>query len=325
MEGTEVRGTKGRRSDVVQRDGVGDPAGVASAGNGPPYTWGLRTMVNRTVRAFRRGGALPNRACFGVSLRVARLFLLVGFAGAGLWPVAVVAQDKSGVSPTSISRPSGPGSLEGLGDAFQPALNTGMARYPYAFKLPDGISGFTPDFSLQYDSGLGFGPAGIGWTFDPGSIRRQSDKGIPQYRDGEVGVPSDRFLGMDGEELVPLVNGYYLAKVEGSFIRCRRVGNSWEAHAKSGTKFEFGLTDEGRVSDPTGSKIFRWCLQRQTDTNGNVIKYSYIRPVEADRQVYLSEIRYGPGGPPCPSGRPTLGPQCRRRGSRGRGQSDRRE
>ncbi len=223
---------------------------------------------------------------------------LVVFGLAGLFPAHAWAQNKSGVSPTSISRPSGPGSLEGLGDAFQPAYNTGMARYPYAFSLPDGISGFTPEFELQYDSGLGFGPAGIGWTFDPGSIRRQTDKGIPQYGHGAAGVPSDRFLGMDGEELVPLVNGYYLAKVEGSFIRCRRVGNSWEAHAKSGTKFEFGLTDAGRVSDPTGNKIFRWNLERQTDTNGNVIEYSYTRPVAADRQVYLGEIRYGPGSSP---------------------------
>ncbi len=39
------------------------------------------------------------------------------------------AEDKSGVSPNTISRPTGPGSLEGLGDAFQPAPNTGTAKY----------------------------------------------------------------------------------------------------------------------------------------------------------------------------------------------------
>ena len=43
-------------------------------------------------------------------------------------PPRATAQDKSGVSPSTISRPSGPGSLEGLGDAFQPALNTGSGR-----------------------------------------------------------------------------------------------------------------------------------------------------------------------------------------------------
>lgn len=207
--------------------------------------------------------------------------------------------DKNGVSPTTISRPSGPGSLEGLGDAFQPALNTGMARYSVKFQLPDGVAGFTPTLALQYDSGLGFGPAGIGWTFSPGSIRRQTEKGMPRYTD-EPDPPfgPDRFLGMNGEELVPLANGYFLAKIEGSFVRCRRVGNAWEAHTKSGTKLEFGLTSTGRISDSTGSRIFEWCLERQTDTNGNVIRYVYDRPVEADRQVYLSEVRYGPGAEP---------------------------
>lgn len=209
------------------------------------------------------------------------------------------AQNKSGVSPTAISRPSGPGSLEGLGDAFQPALNTGSARYGYSLKLPPGIAGTTPELRLQYDSGLGFGPAGIGWTFDPGSIRRQVDKGVPRYLDEATPdqLP-DRFLGIDGEELVPLKNGYFLAKNESTFVRYRRVGDAWEAHAKDGAKLEFGLTDLGRVSDPTGVHVYRWCLERRTDTHGNEVRYSYIRPSESDRQLYLSEMRYGPGAAP---------------------------
>lgn len=228
--------------------------------------------------------------------------------GCASWVVAVLAlpwatvpcaaQDKSGVSPTTISRPTGPGSLEGLGDAFQPALNSGTARYQYAFKLPAGIAGMNPVLSLRYDGGLGFGPAGVGWTFDPGSIRRQTDKGLPRYADGDPIAPPDRFLGIDGEELVPLQNGFFLAKIEGAFVRYRRVGDSWEAHAKNGSKLEFGLTDEARLSDPTGTMVYQWCLQRQTDTNSNVVEYEYARPSAEDRQVYLSGIRYGAGGPP---------------------------
>ncbi len=229
--------------------------------------------------------------------RIAAVALVATIHVVELAPVA--AQDKSGVSPSTISRPSGPGSLEGLGDAFQPALNTGTARYNYAFKLPAGVGGASPGLVLHYDSGLGFGPAGIGWTFDPGSVRRQADKGIPQYID--VATPSqlpDRFLGMDGEELVPLQNGYFLAKIEGGFVRYRRVGDGWEAHARDGTKFEFGSSDAGRISDVSGVNVYRWCLERRTDTHGNVVTYSYVRPDKEDRQIYLSEIRYGPGSPP---------------------------
>jgi len=224
--------------------------------------------------------------------------ILIGVFVAALAPAAI-AQNKSGVSPETISRPSGPGSLEGLGDAFQPALNTGSARYAYMIKLPPGMAGHNPELELQYDSGLGFGPAGIGWTFDPGSVRRQTDEGVPRYLDEASGDQGpDRFLGIDGEELVPLANGYYLAKNERSFIRYRRVGDAWEAHAKDGTKLEFGLTDLGRESDETGEKVYRWCLERWTDTHGNEVHYTYERPGDADRRLYLSEIRYGPGAAP---------------------------
>ncbi|UCF32259.1 MAG: VCBS repeat-containing protein [Phycisphaerales bacterium] len=212
---------------------------------------------------------------------------------------ALGSDDKNGVSPNTISRPSGPGSLEGLGDAFQPTLNSGMSRYAVGLVLPGGIAGFTPALSLRYDAGEGFGVAGIGWSFGPGCIRRQTDEGLPRYGEAPDGedIP-DRFLGMEGEELVPLVNGYYLAKVEGLFIRYARIGDYWEAHTKSGIKLEFGLTSSARIASQDGTYVYAWCLERQTDTHGNVIEYSYELPVPEDRQIYLSGIRYGPGGGP---------------------------
>lgn len=208
-------------------------------------------------------------------------------------------EDKNGVSPNTISRPSGPGSLEGLGDAFQPALNTGMAKYAVSLALPEGIAGFTPSLRLSYDGGKGFGMAGLGWSFGPGCIRLQTEKGIPRYGEAPDGESiADRFLGMEGEELVPLQGGYYLAKVESLFIRYRFVGPHWEAHTKGGIRLEFGLTPNARLTNAAGSKTYAWCLQRKIDTHGNVIEYTYIQPNVDDRQIYLSEIRYGPGSDP---------------------------
>jgi RHS repeat-associated protein len=212
---------------------------------------------------------------------------------------STLAEDKNGVAPTAISRPSGPGSLEGLGDAFQPALNTGTAKHRVRFALPPGIAGFTPDLALQYDSGQGFGVAGIGWTLDVPSVRRQVDKGLPRYVDspGEGELP-DRFVGISGEELVPLRNGYFLPKVEGTFVRYRRIGDAWEAHTRSGITMQFGVSPAARVSDMTGQRVFRWCLDRQIDTHGNLIQFEYERPREDEREIYLSGIRYGPGPGP---------------------------
>ena len=224
-------------------------------------------------------------------------------------PLAL-GQDKSGVTPTTISLPTGPGSIEGLGNSFQPMLNTGTAKYSIKIKLPQGTAGHSPDLSLQYESGAGDGALGIGWTFGPKSIRRQTAKGIPHYvdgpnsvdddHDGQVDEPDevDRFIGIEGEELIQLTNGYYRSRIEKRFIRYSRVGGHWVAELPNGTKLEFGISQDGKVTDATGTKIFKWLLEKSTDPNGNVIQYFYTSLSQSDNQKYLKEIRYGPGAPP---------------------------
>ena len=69
-----------------------------------------------------------------------------------------VAADKSGVTPNTISLPSGPGSIEGLGEAFQPTLNTGTGKYGIQLAVPPGTAGHAPALSLSYEGGSGNGP-----------------------------------------------------------------------------------------------------------------------------------------------------------------------
>ena len=56
-----------------------------------------------------------------------KLIKAAAFSGLFVAPISVsgITADKNGVAPTSISLPSGPGSVEGLGETFQPMLNTG--------------------------------------------------------------------------------------------------------------------------------------------------------------------------------------------------------
>src|SRR5262245_35258760 len=61
------------------------------------------------------------------------------------------AADKNGVSPNSISLPKGPGSIEGLGESFQPTLNTGTAKYGLGIKIPPGTAGHQPSLALAYE------------------------------------------------------------------------------------------------------------------------------------------------------------------------------
>ena len=47
-----------------------------------------------------------------------------------------------------------------------------------------------------------------------------------------------------------------------------------------------------------GTEIYRWLLEKRTDTNGNAIEYHYTGFEGSDNQKYLKEIRYGPGAGP---------------------------
>ena len=247
------------------------------------------------------------QSCFAIAL-----LLLWPFSGAR--DSLCRAADKSGVTPNTISLPSGPGSIEGLGESFQPMLNTGTAKYAVKIALPAGVNGHTPSLSLAYESGFGEGPAGIGWKFGPGDVSRRTDKGIPRYvdgpngldddHDGEIDEPDevDRFIGTEGEELVRLVDATYRARIEGNFTRYNRVRDEshdhWEGRLRDGTKLEFGLTPQARVADEKEEKVFKWLLEKSTDTNGNSIEYFYASFPGSDNQKYLKEIRYGPGSGP---------------------------
>lgn len=143
--------------------------------------------------------------------------------------------DKSGVQPNTVSLPSGPGSIEGLGESFEPRLNTGTAKYGIGLTLAPGTAGHTPGLGLSYEGGAGNGPLGFGWSLDVPVIRRQTDKGIPRYLDDGIDNDHDTsideadevdvFLNDSGEELVPITGGDYFCENEGAFIRYRKSGD----------------------------------------------------------------------------------------------------
>src|SRR5215211_2647845 len=91
--------------------------------------------------------------------------------------------DKSGVSEQVISIPKGGGALKGIGEKFQPDLYTGTGNFSIPIALPNGRNGFRPELSLNYSSGGGNGPFGLGWQLSIPSITRKTSKGIPRYHD----------------------------------------------------------------------------------------------------------------------------------------------
>jgi hypothetical protein len=229
-------------------------------------------------------------------------------AGTGLvllaFAVAVRAEDKNGVAPWAISLPSGPGSVQGLGESFQPQINHGGATYRLALPLPTGTSGHTPELHLSYDAGAADGCFGLGWALSGAvSIRRNIDLGIPRYVDADNGLDDDAdgvednpeeidvFSGLDLEELVPLGNGSYRAECEGAFTQYQRSGEGWVARRRDGTQLELGMTSASRIEH--GSRVFAWLLDRVIDTDGNAIAYEYASEPGSPGQKYLRAIRWG--------------------------------
>jgi|GEM_PF-1101119 len=198
------------------------------------------------------------------------------------------APDKSGVKPSVISLPKGAGSIEGLGESFEPQLNTGGSTYGVAIALPSGRAGLTPSLRLSYDSNAGNGICGIGWSLDFMSIKRQTDKGFPEYNNG------DTFI-FQGEELVALNNagGDWRCENERSFQRLRKIdsdtdGNldAWEITERNGTRHTLGrfrgqsnrwsvVEHPEKLSQGIFDRTYSWMVDTTTDLHGNRIEYEY--------------------------------------------------
>lgn len=202
-----------------------------------------------------------------------------------LVPAIALADDpdgKSGVTPNTIKLPTGPGSLDGIGQSFEPDLNSGTAVFNVPLEVPPGRAGHQPQLRLAYNGGWGQSEVGMGWRLSVPCLQRQTDKGLPAYT-----IADTLIYAQGGQELVALDDGTLRFKNEGAFTRFIRVGQGLEGQLRDGTKIAFGQRADSRLTTPAG--IFSWCADTNTDANGNVIEYRYIQD---GGRPYLSEIRY---------------------------------
>ncbi len=207
------------------------------------------------------------------------------------------------IQAPTINLPKGGGAIRGMGEKFtaNPVTGTGSMSIPIA--TSPGRSGFGPQLSLSYDSGVGNGPFGLGWNLSLPSITRKTDKGLPRYFDMEE---SDVFILSGAEDLVPVlvkvegqwkpeplldrtVDGKtysiqrYRPRIEGLFARIERWTNTtdpsdifWRSISKDNIVSVYGKEDESCIFDPDNpARIYSWLICETFDDKGNAIVYNY--------------------------------------------------
>jgi hypothetical protein len=210
----------------------------------------------------------------------------------------------------SIALPTGGGAIKGIDEKFSVNAVNGTA----SFSIPLPVSparGAGPSLSLSYNSGGGNSVFGLGWNVGLPSIKRKTDKGLPQYFDG---VDSDTFLFSEAEDLVPefatdpstgefvIEDGNYKIKerdftdrlnkihtircyrprTEGLFARIERWTEKatgiikWRVITKDNLTTLFGWSDASVIADPKENRrIFEWLPEFVFDDKGNCCRYIY--------------------------------------------------
>jgi hypothetical protein len=206
----------------------------------------------------------------------------------------------------SISLPKGGGAIKGIDEKF--SVNAVNGTSSFSIPLPfSPARGASPSIGLSYSSGAGNSIFGLGWILGLGSIKRKTDKGLPQYLDA---VDSDTFLFAEAEDLVPefkkdhegnflLEDGEYVInerdssdglfiirnykpRIEGVFARIERwteIANGrikWRVINKENSTTLFGWTDNSILFNPDDpTRIYEWLPEFVFDDKGNCSHYLY--------------------------------------------------
>jgi RHS repeat-associated protein len=174
-------------------------------------------------------------------------------------------------------------------EKFQVEPSTGTATLTIPIDVAQGRKGIQPTINLMYNSSSPNGILGVGWGLELGSIQRSTKRGVPTYNNSQ-----DTFvLAQQGstQELVPIGGNQYRAKIEGAFMKFELISNSdWVVTDKKGIRYCFGSTPDSRISQPGNPyNIFKWCLDRVEDLNGNYMLVTYLRD---QNQIYPQHIYY---------------------------------
>jgi RHS repeat-associated protein len=210
----------------------------------------------------------------------------------------------------SINLPKGGGALRSIDEKFKVNAANGTSSLNIAIPLSKSRSDFAPSLSLNYSSGSGNSPFGLGWGINLPTIRRRTDKKLPQYRDA---CNSDIFQLTGVEDLVlklvedaggnwqpdiVLTGSYqvkrFMPRIESAFTLIEQVqstgGVYWKTTTKDNLVVFYGISAAGRVADPGNPlRIFEWLPEICYDDKGNCYQYFYVPEDLVNVPVLLHE------------------------------------
>ena len=192
----------------------------------------------------------------------------------------------------TISLPKGGGAVKGIGETFQPNLFTGTGDFTVPIATSPGRGGFGPQLALQYSTGNGNSPFGLGWEPSIPNITRKTEKGLPRYTNDDVFVLSgaEDLVVCDQQPPVDYApSGYivtrYRPRTEGLFARIERWARDdgdihWRATTRDNVTSLYGKSAAARVADPVNPRrVFQWLLEESFDAKGNHILYEYVQEI----------------------------------------------
>lgn len=236
---------------------------------------------------------------------------------------AAKQNSKAKIDVKQPNLPSGGGAIQGIGEKFQTNEFSGAANVSLPIPVTSCRS-CTPQLSLEYSSGYGNSPWGLGWSINIPAITRKTSKGLPQY------TTADTFL-FNGDDLVPadqqtrspkILNGIlynvlvYYSRNEGNFNlveywqsqdTTQQSRAFWKVTAPDHTISIFGYNDQAKITDPdNAAHIFTWLLEEsynaegdhqlffyKQENNDNVPEVDYEKNRIITANKYLQFVRYG--------------------------------